>query len=156
MKQIIKTSASLLICYAPAFFGVLFSDASRSEWYESLNKPGFMPPNWLFGPVWMVLYGMMAISLFLTWRQGLTKLGVRTAVIVFLAQLLINTLWSPVFFGLKMPGLALIVIVILWLLILLTIVVFTRVSRLSAWLLVPYLAWVTFSTVLNFAIVYLN
>ena len=156
MRQMIKFLTSILICHTAAFFGVLFSDASRSEWYASLTKPGFMPPNWLFGPVWMVLYGMMAISLYLIWRQGLARLGARTAVIVFLVQLIFNALWSPAFFGMKMPGLALVVIVILWLLILLTIAVFTKVSRLGAWLLVPYLAWVTFATVLNCAIVYLN
>ncbi len=156
MKQIIKLTASLVICYAAAFFGALFSGDPRSEWYASLAKPSFMPPGWLFGPVWTVLYGMMAISLFLVWRNGLDNKQVRRASIVFLTQLILNAIWSPVFFGLEMPGLALVVIIILWLLILMTIVVFGRISKLAAGLLVPYLMWVTFATVLNCAIVYLN
>jgi len=156
MRQTIKLLASLTICYAAAFFSVLFSGASRSDWYASLAKPVFMPPDWLFGPVWTLLYGMMAISLFLVWKRKLDRPGGKAACVVFLAQLIVNAIWSPVFFGLKMPGLALIVIIILWLLIFLTVALFGKLSRLGAWLLVPYLAWVTFATVLNGSILHLN
>jgi len=156
MRQTIKLLASLTICYAATFFGTFLGGAVRSDWYTSLAKPVFMPPGWLFGPVWTILYGMMAISLFLVWRQGLDRSGSKTAFGIFLAQLIVNAIWSPVFFGLKRPELAFIVIITLWLLIGLTVVIFRRVSQLGAWLLVPYLAWVTFATVLNGAIVYLN
>ena len=156
MKQTIKLLASLIMCYTAAFFGAFFGGVARSDWYESLAKPVFMPPDWLFGPVWTLLYGMMAISLFLVWRQGWDPPRVKIATVVFLAQLIVNAIWSPVFFGLKMPGLALIVIIILWLLIFLTVALFAKLSRLGAWLLVPYLAWVTFATVLNGSILHLN
>ena len=156
MKQTIKLLASLIMCYTAAFFGAFFGGVARSDWYASLAKPEFMPPDWLFGPVWTILYGMMAISLFLVWRQGLDRPRGKTAFVVFLAQLIVNAIWSPVFFGLKMPELALIVIIILWLSICLTVAIFAKVSRLGAWLLVPYLAWVTFATVLNAAIAYFN
>lgn len=156
MKQIIKLLASLTMCYAAAFFGAFFGSVARSDWYASLAKPEFMPPDWLFGPVWTLLYGMMAISLFLVWRQGLDRPRIKTAFVVFLAQLIVNAIWSPVFFGLKMPGLALIVIIILWLLIILTVALFAKLSRLGAWLLVPYLVWVTFATALNGSILHLN
>ena len=115
-----------------------------------------MPPDWLFSPVWTILYGMMAISLFIIWRQGLNKSGGKTAFIIFLAQLIVNAMWTPVFFGLKMPWLAMVLIIILWLLIFLTIAIFAKLSRLGAWLLVPYLGWVTFATILNGTILYLN
>lgn len=156
MRQVSKLIASVIMCYAAAFFGVLFSGVYHSDWYLSLTKPAFMPPDWLFGPAWTILYGMMAISLFIIWRQGLDKSGRKTAFIIFLAQLIVNAMWTPVFFGLKMPWLALVLIIILWLLIFLTIAIFAKLSRLGAWLLVPYLAWVTFATVLNVAIVHLN
>ena len=156
MKQTIKLLASLIMCYTAAFFGAFFGGVARSDWYASLAKPVFMPPDWLFGPVWTLLYGMMAISLFLVWRQGWDQPRVKIATMVFLAQLILNAAWSPVFFGLKMPGLAIIVIIILWLLIFLTVALFAKVSRLGAWLLVPYLAWVTFATILNGSILHLN
>ena len=148
--------ASLIMCYAAAFFGALFSGAYSSEWYASLAKPVFMPPDWLFGPVWTILYGMMAISLFMIWRKGLDKPVNRRAFMMFLAQLMVNAMWSPVFFGLRMPGFAFVVIILLWLLIVLTIVLSAKVSHLGAWLLVPYLGWVTFAIILNGAILYLN
>ena len=156
MKQTIKLLASLIMCYTAAFFGAFFGGVARSDWYASLAKPVFMPPDWLFGPVWTLLYGMMAISLFLVWRQGWYQPRVKLATVVFLAQLILNALWSPVFFGLKMPWLAFVLIIILWLLIFLTVAIFAKVSRLGAWLLVPYLAWVTFATVLNGSILHLN
>jgi len=156
MRQITKLAVSLTMCYAGAFLGALFSGGYNSEWYTSLAKPVFMPPDWIFGPVWTLLYGMMAISLFLVWRQGWDQPRGKTALGVFLAQLIFNAMWSPVFFGLKMPELALVLVIILWLLICLTIVIFAKLSRFGAWLLVPYLGWVSFATALNVAIVYLN
>ena len=156
MRQVSKLIASVIMCYAAAFFGVLFSGVYHSDWYSYLTKPAFMPPDWLFGPAWTILYGMMAISLFIIWRQGLDKSGGKTAFIIFLAQLIVNAMWTPVFFGLKMPWLAMVLIIILWLLIFLTIAIFAKLSRLGAWLLVPYLGWVTFATILNGTILYLN
>jgi len=156
LSLVFKMILCLLLCYGAAGVGSLFMGSVRSAWYANLIKPGFMPPGWLFGPVWTVLYTMMGISLFLVWRAGLESREVKAAVGAFLAQLLVNAMWTPVFFGWRMPGAALAVIGLLWLLILSTMLLFLRVSRGGAWLLVPYLAWVSFALVLNAAIVRLN
>jgi tryptophan-rich sensory protein len=143
------------LCFGAAAIGSAFNVPALSEWYPGLQKPFFNPPNWLFGPVWSVLYLAMAVAGWLVWREeGLS--GATTALTVFGAQLVLNTLWSGLFFGLRSPGLALVEIVILWVAILATILLFRPVSRVAALLLVPYLAWVSFATVLNFEIWRLN
>ena len=156
MKQTLRLLASLALCYAAALCGALFSGASRSDWYASLAKPTFMPPAWLFGPVWTLLYAMMAISLFLVWSKRSKWPLAKKVFGLFAAQLIVNAFWSPAFFGLRIPALGLILIVILWVLLSLTVYMFSRISRPAACLLVPYLAWITFAMVLNCAIVYLN
>lgn len=125
------------------------------EWYERLAKPGWKPPNWLFGPVWLVLYGMIAVSGWLVWRQvgwqgGALPLG------LFAVQLVLNGLWSALFFGLRRIGLACIEMAALWLAIAATIAAFHPVHAGAAYLLMPYLAWVSFAFVLNFSIWRLN
>jgi len=125
------------------------------EWYAGLRKPSWNPPNWIFGPVWTVLYATMAVAAWLVWRRG-GFAGQRFALSFFLMQLLLNALWSPLFFGLRNPGLAFVNIVLLWLAVLATVFAFWKTRPLTGALLVPYLAWVTFASVLNFALWRLN
>ena len=143
---------SLVICYGAAAIGAQFMPG---EWYEGLAKPAWTPPSWLFGPVWTVLYGMMAVAAWLVWRRhGAT--GARGALLLFAVQLVLNGMWSWLFFGLQSPGVAMLDILALWIAILGTIVAFWRLSRLAATLLIPYLVWVSFAAALNFAIWRLN
>jgi len=141
--------SSIAICQGAGILGSLVMVPAISGWYQTLVKPSFNPPNWLFGPVWTLLYFLMGISLYLIWtRKGELKW--------FWAQLILNSLWSFLFFGLKSPGLALIEIVFLWLTILVTIKSFLKVYRPAAYLLYPYLAWVSFASILNFSVWILN
>jgi benzodiazapine receptor len=127
-----------------------------SSWYGAIQKPGFTPPGWVFGPVWTVLYLLMGVAAFLVWERGLGVRLVRIALVWFLVQLVLNAAWTPVFFGLHRIGLAVVVIVLLWVAIVVTMYYFFRVSRSAGILLVPYLLWVSFATVLNASIWYLN
>jgi len=127
-----------------------------STWYPTLAKPSFNPPAWVFGPVWTLLYIMMGVAAFLVWRQGLTTEGARIALTVFAVQLALNGLWSILFFGMQTPGWALVEIVLLWLAIIATIGLFWRVTPAAGMLLLPYLAWVSFATVLNASLWWLN
>ncbi len=127
-----------------------------TAWYAMIQKPSFTPPNWVFGPVWTALYVLMGVAAFLVWQRGLGARTVRTALAWFLVQLVLNALWSPVFFGVRRIGLALVVIVLLWAAIVITMSRFARVSRPAAVLLAPYLVWVSFATVLNASIWWLN
>lgn len=136
--------------------GSVFTTSSVSLWYPTLVKPALNPPSWVFGPVWTVLYVLMGIAAFLVWRQGWERGDIKDALKIFALQLVLNVTWSVVFFGLLNPFLALINIVLLWCAILWTIVAFSHISRPAAWLLAPYLAWVTFATYLNAAIWLLN
>jgi benzodiazapine receptor len=122
--------------------------------HTPLNKPFFNPPHWLFGPVWITLYLLMGISLYLIWNND--GKDSKSALIVFSIQLGLNTLWSLLFFGLKNPLLAFIEIILLWLFIVLTILFFYQKSKTASFLLIPYLLWVSFASVLNFSIFYLN
>ena len=125
------------------------------DWYATLRKPSWNPPNWIFGPVWTALYTIMAIAAWLVWKRGGFP-GQRLALSLFLAQLLFNALWSPLFFGLRHPGLAFADIVLLWLALLGTVAAFWRARPIAGALLLPYLAWVTFASALNFALWRLN
>lgn len=122
------------------------------EWYASLIKPSWNPPPWIFGPAWTLLYTLMAIAAWLVWK----KVGFTRPHIFYFAQLTLNAAWTPVFFGAHALGLALVVIVAMWLGILMTLINFRRVSHAASWLFVPYLCWVTFATALNFALWQLN
>jgi tryptophan-rich sensory protein len=136
--------------------GSLFTAPSIPTWYAALNKPAFNPPSWLFAPAWITLYTLMGVALFLVWRRGWEEQAVRSAVGVFALQLLLNAAWSPLFFGLHWLLPALVEIVLLWILILLTMLRFRRLSPPAGWLLLPYLAWVSFAAVLNFSLWWLN
>ena len=123
----IKLIASIIICQLAGIIGAVFTTPSISSWYAGLNKPSFNPPNWVFGPVWTLLYFLMGISLYLVWKQ---KEGVetKTALIFFAIQLGLNTLWSIIFFGMRLPSVAFIEILILLLFIVLTIIKFFPIS----------------------------
>ena len=142
----------ILLCFtAPAIGGFFLP----GEWYASIKKPAWNPPNWIFGPVWKALYLMMACAAWLVWRRG-GWAAQRRVLGIFLVQLALNAAWTPLFFGLHWPGLAFAEIVLLWLTILATMFSFHAANRRAAWLLAPYLAWVTFATGLNFELWRLN
>ncbi|MBW2980789.1 tryptophan-rich sensory protein [Candidatus Woesearchaeota archaeon] len=152
MKKTWKLIISILIPFLASAIGGFFTANSVSTWYVSLNKPSFNPPNWVFGPVWTILYLMMGISLYLVWIKKADK----KAFIAFGVQMFLNALWSVLFFGMQMPFYALIEIVFLWVAILTTIFYFYRINKTSAYLLIPYILWVSFAAVLNFFLHVLN
>lgn len=156
MSNIIKLILSIVICQAAGIIGTIFTGDSVLGWYAGLNKPSFNPPDWIFGPVWITLYILMGISLFMIWREDLKNKDVRSAFNLFMVQLVFNTAWSIVFFGAHSITGGLIIIIILWILILMTIIKFVKISRFAGILLIPYLLWVSFATVLNFFIYKLN
>lgn len=156
LKYISKLVISIIFCQAAGFIGSIFTTPSITTWYATLQKPPFTPPNWLFAPAWITLYLLMGISASLVWHKGLENRPVGTALIIFLAQLILNTLWSIVFFGLESPLYGLIVIAVLWIMILLTILKFFRISAPAGALLLPYIGWVSFAAILNAALFILN
>lgn len=156
MKNWLKFIISVVGCELVGLLGTPFTISAIPNWYATLTKPFFAPPNWLFGPVWIILYFLMGVSFFLIWRQGCKNKKVKTAALYFLAQLALNFIWSPIFFGLRAPLLGLIVIAAMWVYIIMTIRKFYPLSSSAAYLLLPYLLWVSFATVLNAAIVILN
>jgi tryptophan-rich sensory protein len=143
-------------CLAAGFIGSMFTTPAIPTWYAGLVKPPFSPPNWVFAPVWTTLYVLMGIAAYIVWRKGTGTEHVRSGLILFIIQLVLNLLWSVFFFGLRSPLAGVIVIMVLWVLILLTIIRFFRVSRLAGWLMVPYILWVTFASALNIAVWVLN
>ncbi len=153
-KKILQFIASIAICQMAGIIGAIFTISAIPTWYSTINKPSFNPPSWVFGPVWTILYTMMGIALFLIWTNKNGKK--REAIHLFFVQLLLNAIWSPIFFGLHSLLIALIVIILLWIGILLTMISFSRISKTAAWLLAPYFLWVSFATLLNAAIWQLN
>lgn len=145
----------VVVCFAAAGIGSVWTSSSLETWYPSLVKPSFNPPDWIFGPVWSALYLMMAVAAWLVWQRGAPPSGL-VVWIPFFTQLALNTAWSGIFFGLRQPGWAAAEIVFLWLAIATTILAFRLRSRAAAWLLVPYLAWVSFASLLNVTIWRLN
>jgi len=154
MVKYFRLLVSVLICELAGILGGLFTASSVNTWYTQLNQPSFNPPSWVFGPVWTILYLLMGISLYIVWDKGFTKN--RLAIFVFALQLFLNFLWSLLFFGLRNPLYAFIEIAFLWVAIVLSIVLFYRISRTAAYLLIPYILWVTFAAVLNISYVLLN
>jgi benzodiazapine receptor len=149
--DILKLVTSVILCQIAGFLGSLFTTPAISTWYATLRKPFFTPPNWIFSPVWISLFILMGISLFFVWRrQGHPQF--KKALIFFFVQLILNVLWSLAFFGLRLPLLGLIDIILLWIAILLTIQNFLKVSKFAGVLLLPYLLWVSFATLLNFSL----
>lgn len=156
MKNGLKLPIAVAVPLAVGALAGIATSAGVASWYPTLVKPSFNPPAWVFGPVWTVLYVMMGVAAFLVWRRGLAAPGIRAALAMFLVQLVLNGLWSLVFFGLRRPGWALVEIVLLWLAIGGTVWLFRRVSTAAAMLLLPYWAWVSFAAVLNASIWWLN
>lgn len=153
MKNIIKLMVSVVVCLLVGMVGSFFTVKEIAIWYSGLEKPFFSPPNWIFAPVWTSLYIMMGIAFYLIWNKGKKN---KKAVNIFIWQLVANFWWSILFFGLHSPLLGLINIIVLWVLIVRTIKVFYPISKLSAYLLYPYLAWVSFASMLNAAVWWLN
>ena len=139
-------------CTLAALTGSIFRPG---EWYEKLSKPGWRPPNWLFAPVWSALYVAIAVSGWLIWRE-LSFAGAAIPLTAYLVQLILNASWTPTFFGLHRIGAGFVVIALLWISILVTISLFHPINAVAAYLLVPYLLWVTFAAALNFSIWRLN
>lgn len=157
MKNLYKFIIAILICEGAGLIGSVFTMSSIPTWYATLNKPVFSPPNWIFAPVWTTLYFLMGVSLYLVWAKKIDKKALKIkAYQVFFAQLILNVLWSLVFFGMKSPFAGLVVIIILWLLIIETIRRFAKIDKTASVLQYPYLIWVTFATILNFSIWVLN
>ncbi|MGA2668921.1 MAG: TspO/MBR family protein [Ignavibacteria bacterium] len=145
----------VVVCLLAGIIGSFFTSKNIPTWYATINKPTFKPPNWIFGPVWTVLYLMMGISLFLVWRQRDT-VNISQAVMFFSIQLILNALWSFIFFGMKLLLLGFIEICLLWIFILLSIISFSGISLTASLLLIPYLLWVSYASVLNYFIFKLN
>ncbi|MEO9512531.1 MAG: TspO/MBR family protein [Flavobacteriaceae bacterium] len=155
-KKFVYILVAVAICLLIGFLSSFATQNTVDDWYLTLNKPSFNPPNWLFAPVWTALYIMMGIAAGIVWSKGFHHIWVKTALYHFGFQLLFNALWSIVFFGFKSPIWALAIIFILLTLIILTIRWFKVVSKLAAILLIPYMLWVCFATLLNYKIWELN
>lgn len=156
VKEILRFLVSLIAVYIAAGVGTVFTTSSITTWYDALAKPSWAPPNWLFGPVWTALYTLMAIALYLVWREGLERKDVKIAVGIFAAQLILNILWSVIFFGYQSLLGGLISLIILWIAILANIIVFYRISRPAGLILVPYIIWVSIAGYLNYTVYLLN
>jgi tryptophan-rich sensory protein len=151
-----KLFISILIPLLVGAISGYFTSSGVDGWYAFANKPWFNPPNWIFAPVWTTLYVLMGIALFLVWRAEADKTIKQTAIILFTVQLTLNFFWSIIFFKLQQPGWAFADIILMWVMILLTILWFGKISSTAAWLLVPYISWVSFATILNYSIWRLN
>lgn len=151
-KLIIAIAIPLVVGGTSGFFTITGVDS----WFQTVNKPSWNPPNWIFGPVWTTLYALMGVALFLVWKSDGSDILKKTAIALFAVQMILNFFWSFIFFDQHQIGWALVEIIVLWVSILLTIFAFGNVSKLAAWLLVPYISWVSFATILNYSIWKLN
>ncbi len=156
MKNLPKFIAAIIGCELVGLLSTPVTIQAIPAWYTTLNKPSFAPPNWLFGPAWTTLYLLMGIAFYLIWIQDWKKTKVKTAGRFFLIQLFFNFLWSFLFFGLRSPLLGLIDIMVMWIFIVMTMNKFYPLSKPAFYLMVPYLLWVSFATILNFSIALLN
>ena len=162
LNNFFKLVIAIGVSELAGIIGSVFTISAIPNWYAGLVKPALNPPAWVFGPAWTTLYALMGIAAFLIWSsyakasEGQAKRQIKIALGVFGIQLFLNAIWSIIFFGLHSPGWALVDIVLLWLAIVWTMVVFYKISRPAAYLLVPYLLWVSFASYLNYAIWVLN
>lgn len=152
LKLIIAIAIPLIVGGTSGFF----TATGVESWYQSIARPTWNPPGWIFGPVWTTLYVMMGISLFLVWKEDTSVELKKIAIALFTVQLVLNFFWSFIFFNQHQIGWALVEIIAMWVFILLTIFAFAQVNKAAAWLLVPYISWVSFATILNFTIWQLN
>jgi tryptophan-rich sensory protein len=178
-NNLLKLLTSIIICELAGGIGSVFTTPEIGAWYESLNKPFFNPPNWIFGPVWASLFILMGVSLYLVWIkkwEPKNKIGPEKSkmwnplskkffsgswrqaniILIFATQLILNVLWSVIFFGAHSPSAAFFEILMLWFAIVFTIVNFYRVSKTAGYLLIPYIIWVSFAAILNFVIFLIN
>ena len=154
--DIVKLIVSIVACQCAGGIGAIFTTPAIPTWYAGLKKPAFTPPNSVFGPIWITLYLLMGIAVFLVWREGLSQEGVITAFIVFWVQLVLNILWSVIFFGLKSILGGIVMILLLWIAILVNIIIFFGVSPIAGGLLIPYIIWVSIAANLNAQVWILN
>lgn len=155
-EKIITLVGAIAVCELAGVIGSVFTTPAIPGWYAGISKPELNPPNWIFGPVWTSLFALMGIALYLVWQKKLENKKAKEAINYFILQLILNVAWSAIFFGLKNPAAAFFEIILLWLAILATIITFAKVSRPAAWLLLPYILWVTFAAYLNYTIWILN
>ena len=153
MNKWVVLTGFIILCLGVGGVSGFVTAQSVVEWYPALNKPSFNPPPWIFGPVWTLLYLMMAIAAWRVWLEGSVA---KPALNLFFIQLVLNFFWSIIFFGMKNIGLALVEIIALWIMIALTMRAFMKVAKPAGWLMAPYLAWVSFATILNASIWWLN
>jgi len=156
MSNTLKLVIAILIPVAVGATAGFFTATGAGSWYQTIQKPTWNPPGWIFGPVWTTLYIMMGIALFLVWKSGAAEGLKKTAITLFAIQLVLNFFWSFIFFKMEQPGWAFAEIIAMWVFILLTIFAFAKVNTTAAWLLVPYISWVSFASILNYTIWKLN
>lgn len=156
MQTYIKLILSIVTCQLVGFVGSLFTGMSVSTWYSALQKPSFTPPDYVFAPVWIILYLLMGIAAFLVWKKGIETEKVKGALLLFCIHLAVNLMWTAIFFGLRSIQGGFIVIIILLLMIIALMIIFRKISRWSAILLFPYFLWVTFAAILNAELMILN
>ena len=156
MNNLTKLVIAIAIPLAIGGTAGFFTATGVDSWYQTINKPSWNPPGWIFGPVWTTLYVMMGVALFFVWKSDVNEQLKRSAITLFAIQLVLNFFWSFIFFNQHQPGWALVEIIVMWVFILLTIFSFAPISKTAAWLLVPYISWVSFATILNYTIWKLN
>ena len=156
LNSFFKLIIAIVVSELAGGIGSLFTISAIPTWYAGLAKPALNPPSWIFGPVWTTLYLLMGIAAFLIWNKGWGRKDVRKALYVFMIQLVLNALWSIIFFGLHSPLWALVCIIAMWLAIIWTMALFYKISKPAMWLLLPYILWVSFASYLNFSIWMLN
>lgn len=144
------------VCLAAGMIGSFFTTPNIATWYAGINKPDFNPPNWIFGPVWTTLYILMGISLYFVLQKGWKKIQAKIAITVFGIQLALNSIWSILFFGLGSPFLAFVEIIFLWIAIAASIYLFYKIDKRAAYLLIPYICWVSFAAFLTYTIWIIN
>lgn len=156
MNNTLKLIIAVIVPVAVGGISGFFTSTGVESWYQTINKPSWNPPSWVFAPVWTTLYIMMGVALFLVWKSNVSTGLKRIAISLFAVQLLLNFFWSFIFFYQQQPGWALVEIIAMWVFILLTIFAFAKVNKIAAWMLVPYISWVSFATILNYTIWKLN
>ncbi|MBU3926082.1 tryptophan-rich sensory protein [Patescibacteria group bacterium] len=152
----LKFIISIVVCQMAGVIGSLFTAPAINTWYATLQRPFFAPPNWIFGPVWITLFFLMGIAAYLVWIKWPENKNSKTALIIFDIHLVLNILWSFLFFKLQNPFYAFIEIIVLWVFILITIILFCKISKPAGLLLIPYILWVSFAGVLNYSFWQLN
>ncbi len=156
LNSFLKLITTIIVSELAGIIGTIFTVSAIPTWYTTLAKPALNPPSWIFGPVWTTLYLLMGIAAFMVWKKGWDRKDVRKALAVFGLQLVLNAVWSIIFFGLHSPLWALIDIALMWLAIVWTMVLFYKISKPAMWLLLPYILWVSFAAYLNYSILILN